>query len=76
MDTRIVRLEDDFWRIRTDIGELAESERNELKEYFDEIKMPYKIIAGSLCISGRVDRDAIFERVEHFYDGRAEVYPF
>jgi hypothetical protein len=76
METRIVRLEDGFWRIRTDTGELSESEQNELKKYFDEIKIPYRIIAGSLCVSGGVDREAIFERVEHFYEGRAEVYPF
>lgn len=76
MDTRIIRIEGEFWRIRTDTGELSESEQNELKEYFDEIKMPYRIIAGRLCVSGAVDREAIFERMEHFYEGRAEVYPF
>ena len=76
MDKRIVRFEDKFWKIRTDIGDLPASEQKELKEYFDEIRMPYRIIDGGLCVSGDVDRDAIFERMEHFYDGRAEVYPF
>ncbi len=76
MDKRIIRLEDGFWRIRTGIGELSESEQEELKEYFDEIRMPYRIIASSLCISDGVDRDAMFEMMEHFYEGRAEVYPF
>jgi hypothetical protein len=28
METRILRLEDEFWRIRTDPGELADAERN------------------------------------------------
>ena len=76
MDKRIVRLEDKLWRIRTDIGEISESEQVELKEYFNEIRMPYKIIADSLCVPGKVDIELIFERLEHFYDGRAEVYPF
>ena len=76
MDKRIIRLEDGVWRIRTDIGELSESEQAELKEYFDQIKMPYKIIEGVLCIPDKVERATIFERMEHFYEGRAEVYPF
>lgn len=76
MENRIVRLEVGFWRIRTDIGELPESEQTELKEYFDEIRLPYKYIEGKLCVPDGVERDTIFERIEHFYDGRAEVYPF
>jgi hypothetical protein len=76
MDKRIIRLEDGFWRIRTDMGELSQSEQKELKQYFDEIRMPYKIIDGRLCVSDGVDKAAMFERMEHFYEGRAEVYPF
>jgi hypothetical protein len=76
MDKRIIRLEDNFWRIRTDVGELSASEQEELKEYFNEIKMPYRIINGSLCVPDGVDQASIFERIEYFYDGRAEVYPF
>lgn len=76
MDKRIIRLEENLWRIRTDAGELPETERMELLEYFDEIKLPYRIIGGCICIAGEVDREAVFERMEHFYDGRAEVFPF
>ena len=76
MEKRIVRLEGESWRIRTELGELPKSEEAELKEYFDEIRMPYKIEVGSMCISGRVDREAMFERMAHFYDGRTEVLPF
>ena len=76
MDKRIIRLEGKFWKIRTDIGDLSESEQNELKEYFNEIRMPYRIIDGSLCVPDGVDRSLIFERMEYFYDGRAQVYPF
>ncbi|MDA3898337.1 MAG: hypothetical protein PF482_19545 [Desulfobacteraceae bacterium] len=35
MEKRIVRLEDDLWRIRTDTGELPVSERN---FYLSEMK--------------------------------------
>lgn len=76
MEKRIVRLEKDLWRIRTDAGELPETERMELIQYFAEIRLPYCLIDGCLCIVGEVDRDAVFERLEHFYDGRAEVFPF
>ena len=36
MEKRILRLEDHFWRIRTDTGELADAERNALRAYLDE----------------------------------------
>ena len=76
MKTRVVRLEDDLWHIRTDTGELSESERDELIEYFGEIKLNYRVAKGHVCITGEVDRDSVFERMNHFYDGRAEVLPF
>ena len=76
MKKRIVRLERGLWRIRTDAGELPESEQMELIKYFDEIKLPYRLADGCLCIVGEVDREAVFERLKHFYDGRAEIFPF
>ena len=76
MEKRIVRLEDDLWRIRTDTGELATSERDELIEYFGEIKLNYQIVSGHVCIVGSIDRESVFERLEYFYDDRAEVLPF
>ncbi len=76
MEKRIVRLEDELWRIRTDTGELPTSERDELIEYFGEIKLNYRVVAGRVCIAGSIDRESVFERLEHFYDGRAEVFPF
>jgi hypothetical protein len=36
MEKRILRLEDEFWRIRTETGELADAERNALRAYLDE----------------------------------------
>lgn len=76
MEKRIVRLEEGSWRIRTDIGKLPKSEQIELIEYFNEIRLPYRLIDGCLCIVGDVDRESVFECLEHFYDGRAEVFPF
>lgn len=76
MEKRIVRLEEGSWRIRTDNGELPKPEQIEVIEYLDEIKLPYRLIDGCLCIVGDVDRKSVFERLEHFYDGRAEVFPF
>ncbi len=65
-----------MWRIRTDTGELPESERAELIEYFDEIRLPYLLAGDCLCIVGIIDKDTVFERMEHFYDGCAEIFPF
>ncbi len=76
MEKRIVRLEDNAWRIQTETGELPKSERDELIEYFSDIKVPYHLANGCLSISGGVDRELVFERLEHFYDNRAEVFPF
>ena len=76
MEDRIVRLEGDLWKIRPDTGKLPDSERDELIAYFGEIKLPYKIVDGCVCIAGEVDRDSVFKWLEKFYDGRAEVLPF
>jgi hypothetical protein len=76
MEKRIVRLEKNVWRIRKEAGEIPESERAELVEYSDKIKIPHCMIEGRLCIPGKVDRNSVFERLEHFYDGRIEALPF
>ncbi len=47
MDKRIIMLEGDSWRIRTDSGVLSKSEQAEVREYFDVIRMPYRILGGS-----------------------------
>jgi len=76
MEMRIVRCEGNLWHIRTDVGELKDSEQKELIEYFGEIKLSYILADGCLCIDGGVARGTVFETLEHFYDGRAEVLPF
>ncbi len=76
MEKRIVRLEDELWRIRTDAGELPDSERKELEKYFGEVGLPFRIVDGRLCVSGDVDMNVVIERLEHFYEGRAQVFPF
>jgi hypothetical protein len=43
MPERIVRLEEDYWRIRSPEGELAAEEQAELRAYFDEIRLPYRL---------------------------------
>ena len=75
-DTRIVRLEDHFWRIRSPKGSLAAQEQRELAAYLGEIRLPYQLIGDAPCIPETVSWETVYEMLEHFYDGRAEVYPF
>ena len=65
-----------MWRIRSDAGELDASEYEELKDYLGEIHMPYRLDRGRVCVPGSISWEALFETLEHFYYGRAEVYPF
>lgn len=58
------------------IGELAEFERSELIGYFGEIKLPDLLVNGCLCIAGGVNKDSVFERLQLFYDGRADGFLF
>ena len=76
MRKRIVRVEDGYWRIRSEKRELRATEHRELIEYFDEIRFPYEVINGRVRVPESVDLHDIFERLEHFYEGRAEVLPF
>jgi hypothetical protein len=48
MEKRILRLEDEFWRIRTDTGALADAERNALRAYLDEKGFKTAIIDDNL----------------------------
>ena len=76
METRILRLEDEFWRIRTDTGELAETERNALRAYLDEKGFKTAIIDDNLVIAGKLTWTEVFEPIDGFYKGKADVYPF
>ena len=76
METRILRLEDEFWRIRTDTGELAETERNALRAYLDEKGVKTAMIDDNLVIAGKLTWTEIFEPIQGFYEGKADVYPF
>ena len=64
MEKRILRLEDDFWRIRTDTGELADAERNALRAYLDEKGFKTAIIDHNLAIAGELTWQEIVEPVE------------
>jgi hypothetical protein len=72
----VVRLEDDYWRIRSDKGELDLAEQQALQTYFDEIRLPYRLFQGRPCVSDVVPWEFIFGRLQRFYADRAEVYPF
>ena len=50
MEKRILRLEDHFWRIRTDTGELADAERNALRAYLDEKGFKTAMIDDNLAM--------------------------
>ena len=76
MEKRILRLEDDFWRIRTDTGELADAERNALRAYLDEKGFKTAMIDDNLAIAGELTWQEVFEPIEGFYEGKADVYPF
>jgi hypothetical protein len=76
METRILRLEDEFWRIRTDTGELAGTERNALRAYLDEKGFNTAMIDDNLVIAGKLTWTEIFEPIQGFYEGKADVYPF
>ena len=76
METRIVTKIDGKWRISTEKGEIDSREMRSLQEYLDEIRYPYKIDDDGIGIEGTLGRDDVCERLEHFYDEIAEVYPF
>src|ERR1700738_642753 len=76
MEKRILRLEDEFWRIRTDTGELTDAERNALRAYLDEKGFKTAIIDDNLAIAGELTWTEVFEPIEGFYQGKANVYPF
>jgi hypothetical protein len=53
-DTRIVRLENRFWHIRSPEGELAAQEQRELAAYLGEVRLPYQLVGDAPCISETV----------------------
>jgi len=76
MESRTLSQQYGPWRITTDAGDLDAAEASEIKEYFAEVGIPFSIVGGQIEIPASVSRATLFEVVEHFYDGRAELYPF
>jgi hypothetical protein len=76
MEKRILRLEDQFWRIRTDTGELTDAERDALRAYLNEKGFKTAIIHDNLALAGELTWEQVVEPVEGFYKGKADVYPF
>ena len=70
-----MRLEDEFWRIRTDRGELADAERNALRAYLDEKGFKTARIDNKLAIAGELTWQEVIESIEGFYESKAHVHP-
>jgi hypothetical protein len=56
MEKRILRLEDEFWRIRTDTGELADAERDALRACLDGKGFKTAMIDDNLAIAGELSK--------------------
>ena len=76
MKTRVVRVEDGYWRIRSGKRELRAEEQQALVDYFREIRFPHRVVGGRVHVPESVPWSDIYERLQHFYDGRAEVLTF
>ena len=76
METRVVQIEEGWWRIRTDQGEISSDERDNVVRYFNEIRFPYRIRARRVCVPESIPWAVIEESLLHFYDGWAELYRF
>jgi len=76
MQKRIVRLEGNLWRIRSEQGEWDAAEQQELRMFFDEIRIPCGLEDGTPCVPSSISWESLYEAPDHFYTGRAEVYPF
>ena len=60
----------------TDTGELAGTERNALRAYLDEKGFKTAMIDDNLVIAGKLTWTEVFEPIQGFYEGKADVYPF
>ena len=76
MKTRVLREEEGYWRIRCGKREISNEERDRLVKYFRKIKLPYEIIESRVVVPASVGRAEIFSKLEVFYEGDADVYPF
>ena len=75
-EPRVVRVKNGFWRINTADGPLTRVERDQLIEYFHEIRFPYQVVEGEVSVPDTVSWDDIHGVLCHFYDGVAFVCPF
>jgi len=76
MKTRVVREKEGYWRIRCGMRGISHKERDRLVKYFQKIKFPYEIIESQVVVPTNVDRETIFNKLEKFYEGEANIYPF
>ena len=61
---------------RQSIRELAETERNALRAYLDAKGFKTAMIDDNLVIAGKLTWTEVFEPIEGFYEGKADVFPF
>jgi hypothetical protein len=65
MEKQILRLENEFWRKRTDTGELADAERDALRAYLDKKGFRTATSDDNLIIVGELTWKEVFERFQH-----------
>jgi hypothetical protein len=77
MKQRIIKKDSTgHWRISTDQLEvIPENERNELIEYFREIRFNHHKAGNEVRIDGSTKWSDIDERMSDFYDGWAKYTP-
>jgi len=78
MRNRVIKKGDSgHWEIRTATFEVTpQDERNKLKEFFDEIRMNYRLAHGDILIDGTLAWSDFDDHMLHFYDDWAQFTPF
>ena len=76
MESRIITLDDGYWRIHCDTQDVGLEEQKKLQEYLSEIQMPHEIDEFGIGIHGSVLWEEIDEKLRPFYRGVEEIYPF
>lgn len=76
MKSRIVRVEDGYWRISSTEDDISAQEISELEEFFREIRYPFHVDKDGVALPESIAWKEIEERLLHFYDGVADVTRF
>ncbi len=76
MKTRILRLEDSRWIIRTKSRAIPKTEVRAIERYLTKVRIPHDVISGRLSIPARVSAKKVWHAVERYYRGSADLLPF